>query len=147
MSRLSIGQRWVLLGCALLAGVVRSLPWRNFLDRDGAYLFYGPDSYDHLRRITLGMKAFPAIPSFDAYYGYPVGTGQIWSPGFDYLLSLAALLVGGSLDAPAAAHFIGFWLPPLLAMVTIVLVHRVTNMLYGPFAAGVAALLLALLPG
>lgn len=71
---------WVALFLGMVAMAVRCLPWHNFLGRDGGYLFYGPDSYDHLRRITLGVAAFPRIPLFDSYYGYPVGTGQIWSP-------------------------------------------------------------------
>jgi len=139
---------WVALaGVAIVAAMLRSLPWKNFLGRTGEYLFYGPDSYDHLRRITLGLTTFPTVPSFDSYYGYPIGTGQIWSPLFDYLLSLLTLLCGGTAAHPEVAETIGFWLSPALTAVTLVLLYRMMQRVAGRNAALVAALVLALLPG
>lgn len=142
--RLQLGRWALLLVLAVAAGVLRSLPWRNFLGPSGEYLFYGPDSYDHLRRITLGLGSFPRVPTFDSFYGYPVGTGQIWSPLFDYLLTVATLLAGGG---HATAHAIGFWLSPLLAGATILLTYRFASRLFSRSAGLVAAAILVLLPG
>ncbi|WP_459815639.1 STT3 domain-containing protein [Geotalea toluenoxydans] len=124
--------------------MLRSLPWKNFVGLDGQYLFYGPDSYDHLRRITLGMTSFPAVPSFDSYYGYPLGTGQIWSPVFDYLISALVLLFGGDVHT---AHTLGFWLPPVLSFFTIFMVYAAGVRFFGSRAGFVAAGVTALLPG
>ncbi len=139
---------WLCVGIiALGAGILRALPWRNFLGRTGEYLFYGPDSYDHLRRITLGLSSFPAVPAFDSYAGYPIGTGQIWSPLFDYLLTLAAFCCGATAAQPLPAYTLGFWLPPVLASATIMLVFMVAHRLAGKAAGMIAAAVLTLLPG
>jgi dolichyl-diphosphooligosaccharide--protein glycosyltransferase len=133
-----------LLACAVLAVVLRSLPYRGFLDAGGNYLFYGPDSYEHLRRITLGMGSFPAVPVFDSYTGYPQGTGQIWAPLFDYALSALALLFGGS---ASTAHTIGFWLSPALSVLAVLMVYLAAARLAGRTVGAVAALLISVLPG
>ena len=135
---------WLLV-CTSIALAIRSLPFRNFMDPFGQYLFYGPDSYDHLRRITLGMATFPHVPTFDYYMGYPEGTGQIWSPLFDYLLSALMLLFGADVDF---LHIFAFWLPPVLGALTVILVYRVGTQLSGSRVAGAAsALIVAILPG
>lgn len=129
---------------ALIAFALRAYPWKNFLGSEGELLFYGPDSYDHLRRITLGLAQFPGIPLFDSYYGYPVGTGFIWSPFFDYFLTFATLVSGGTTDA---AQLIGFWISPVLGGITAVVIYFPTTRLFGRLAGAVAAFVIALLPG
>lgn len=136
-----------LLSCAFLAFVLRALPYHNFLGTAGELLFYGPDSYDHLRRISLGMATFPKIPVFDSYYGYPVGTGQIWAPLFDYLITILTLAVGLGKGDEQTARFLGFWLPPVLSSFTVFMVYAVGKRLFGKTAGLVAALIIALLPG
>ncbi len=137
----------LLLSCVLLAFWLRAVPWRNFLDGNGHYLFYGPDSYDHLRRITLGLAGFPRVPTFDAFYGYPVGTGQIWSPLFDYLISIVALILGVGRPEGELVHAVGFWLSPVLGAATLFLLYRTGSLLLGKRAGLVACAVLALLPG
>lgn len=136
---------WLAL-CSVLAFALRALPWRNFIGPEGEYLFYGPDSYDHLRRITLGISAFPHVPTFDSYYGYPVGTGQIWSPLFDYLLTIVSLAAGGRTNSDIT-QAIGFWLSPVLAAATVFLVYAVGKRMFGRTAGLVAAFIIAVLPG
>lgn len=130
------------LACA--AFVIRSLPYRNFLGARGNYLLYGPDSYDHVRRIMLGIASFPRVPLFDYYYGYPVGTAQIWSPLFDYIVSIIAILAGGG---EQTVYTIGFWLPPLLAAATVVMVWLTAERMLGTGTGFVAALIMVVLPG
>ncbi len=132
--------------CAALAFALRALPWRNFLGPEGKYLFYGPDSYDHLRRITLGISAFPHVPTFDSYYGYPVGTGQIWSPLFDYLISILSLVAGGRSNSDIT-YAIGFWLSPVLAAATVFLVYTVGKRMFGRTGGLASAFIIAVLPG
>ncbi|NVN99875.1 MAG: glycosyltransferase family 39 protein [Geobacteraceae bacterium] len=141
-------RRWLTCGLILVAAILafwlRIIPWRNFVDSTGSYLFYGPDSYDHLRRITLGLEEFPRIPMFDSYYGYPVGTGFIWSPFFDYVITCATLLSGGG---TGTAHLIGFWVSPVLGGATVAVLYLATARLFGRLPAVVAAFFLAFLPG
>ncbi len=135
----------LLVGCALAAFWLRASIYRDFITPSGGLLFLDPDSYDHLRRVTLGVASFPRIPAFDPYYGFPAGSGQIWSPFFDYLLSLLVVLCGGRQN-PALAETVGFWLSPVLAAVTIFLVYRFGRQLLGRTAAMTAALVVAILP-
>lgn len=135
---------------AVICGVgffLRTACYNNFVTPDGGFLFYGydPDPFDHLRRITLGVKSFPAIPVFDSYAAFPFGLGQIWSPLFDYFLSCLALLCGGS---DQAIQTVGFLANPILSVLTIIALFFVARKLFASAVAGyVAALLLALSPG
>ncbi|HEY5974405.1 MAG TPA: STT3 domain-containing protein, partial [Geobacteraceae bacterium] len=144
--RLPLVDTLYLAACTLVAFVLRALPFRNYLGRDGAYLLGGPDSYDHLRRITLGIKAFPGLPPFDYYYGFPHGIGQVWAPLFDYPLSALALLAGLGRPTPATVMAIGFWLPPVAGSLTVIAVYLVARQLAGRLAGLSAALVMAVLP-
>jgi dolichyl-diphosphooligosaccharide--protein glycosyltransferase len=135
----------VLVGCAVVAFLLRASIYRDFITPSGGLLFLDPDSYDHLRRVTLGVASFPRIPAFDPYYGFPVGSGQIWSPLFDYLISAFVTLCGGR-HYPALAETVGFWLSPVLAAATIFLVYCLGRQLLGRTAALTAALVVAILP-
>jgi dolichyl-phosphooligosaccharide-protein glycotransferase len=139
--------RIALLIIAAAGFFLRSLPFRNFMGNDGGYILGGPDSYDHLRRIALGVKAFPGLPPHDYYYGYPIGTGQIWAPLFDYTVSLFALIVGLGHPSPHTIAFIGFWLPPVLAFCTGFMVYSVARRMFGTAAGITAAAVIAILPG
>ncbi|MEK7850271.1 MAG: STT3 domain-containing protein, partial [Deltaproteobacteria bacterium] len=100
-----------------------------------------------MRRISLGMASFPKIPIFDSYYGYPVGTGQIWSPLFDYLLTILTLTVGLGKGDEQTARLIGFWLPPILSSFTVFMVYAVGKRLFGKTVGFASAFIIALLPG
>src|SRR6266568_3707254 len=108
-----------LVACAVGAFLIRSTTYHDLIGPRGELLFLDPDSYDHLRRVTLGLAEFPKIPAFDSYYGYPVGTGQVWSPFFDYLISALLFLVKGRIGGAAIAETAGFWLSPALAALTV----------------------------
>lgn len=135
----------VLLGLALVSALlVRCLPWRNFVNPQGGFYFYSTDSYDHLRRITLGVKRFPGLADFDFYAAFPQGLGQIWAPGFDYLLSALCLLAGGTREA---IETICFFFNPVAAAFTVLLVFFLARAVFKSQLAGaVAALLFAIHP-
>lgn len=146
-AKLSRQSAFFLAILAATAFVIRSLPYRNFIGEQGEYLFFGPDSYDHLRRVSLGITAFPHLPLFDSYYGYPVGTGLLWAPLFDYLLSVFVLCIGLGHPSQQLLHIVGFWLSPVLASVTIFLIYFTGTRLFG-FKAGIAAAFIcAIMPG
>jgi len=133
-----------LVGALFSALLVRCLPWRNFINPDGGFYFYSIDSYDHLRRITLGVNRFPALADYDFYAAFPHGLGQIWAPGFDYLLAAICLMAGGS---RVAIETICFFFNPLAAALAVSLIFCIARASFkSDVAAAVAALLLALHP-
>ncbi|MBI5741360.1 MAG: hypothetical protein HZA16_11670 [Nitrospirae bacterium] len=137
---------FVLLAAALgTALFIRTASFRNFVNPEGGFFFYSIDAYDHLRRVTLGVHSFPSIPAFDYYVGYPEGTGQIWSPLFDYVLSAAALIAGGG---RVATETVCFFSNPFFAGLTVLLIFIAAAKLFSSPVAGIAAaFLLALSPG
>ncbi len=135
----------LLLLFVLLGVFIRTAAFRNFMNPEGGFYFYNVDSYDHLRRVTLGVRSFPHVPVFDSYAGYPNGMGQIWSPLYDYLLSGICLLLGGS---RAIIETICFFANPFYAALSIVLIFFVARKGFSSDAAGLAAaFLLAVNPG
>ncbi|HEY5973203.1 MAG TPA: STT3 domain-containing protein, partial [Geobacteraceae bacterium] len=134
------------MGCILLAVFLRCSTYHDLLADDGRLLFLDPDSYDHLRRITLGLVSFPHIPVFDAYYGYPVGTGQVWSPFFDYLITAILFLATAGHGGAVAAESFGFWLSPLLAVGNVLAIYYLATRLLDRTAGLAAALVIAILP-
>ena len=133
------------LGLALVSALlIRSLPWRNFVNPAGGFYFYSIDSYDHLRRITLGVKRFPSLADFDYYAAFPHGLGQLWAPGFDYLLSAICFLAGGT---RATIETICFFFNPFAATLAVLLIFFIARAVFTSQTAGVvAALLLAIHP-
>lgn len=132
--------RWpvvLLLSAALgFALFIRLASFRNFINPDGGFFFYSVDAYEHLRRITLGVHSFPSIPAFDYYAGYPEGTGQLWSPLFDYVLSFVSLLFGGT---RVAIETVSFFSNPFFASLTVLLIFAVAKKAFSSTAAGLAA--------
>lgn len=120
----------------LLALVVRLASYRNFANPEGGFFFYSTDAYDHLRRITLGIQNFPAIPLKDSYAGYPVGLDVIWSPVYDYVISIVCMLLGGSRQV---VETVGFLANPLLAGFAAVIMFYVARRTLGSTAAGLVA--------
>ncbi len=129
----------------VVAFVLRALPWKNFVGSSDELLFYGPDCYDHLRRIALTIQNFPQPGTFDSYYGFPVGTGMIWSPLFDYLVAIAVIIIGRG-RSDIYLHQVGFWLSPVLAFFTIFAVYAVAKRLFNREAGVTAAFIVAVLP-
>jgi asparagine N-glycosylation enzyme membrane subunit Stt3 len=129
----------------LLGLVIRTAAFRNFINPAGGFYFYNVDSYDHLRRVTLGVHSFPHVPVFDSYAGYPKGMGQIWSPLYDYILSAISLLLGGS---RTTIETVCFFANPFYTAISIVLIFFVARRGFSSTVSGlVAAFLLAVNPG
>ena len=64
----------------------------------GKVFFGGLDSYYHVRRITLAVEHYPAVPTSDAYVNYPDGARLDWPVGFD--LAAASLVKLAQVFAP-----------------------------------------------
>jgi len=135
----------IILGLALLSTLLlRLLPVGHFINPQGGFYFYSVDAYDHLRRITLGVSRFPGLADFDFYAAFPHGLGQLWAPGFDYLLSAVCLLAGGSRVAIETVCFFANPLAAALAVLAIFFCARAT--FHSQKAGAVAACVLAFHP-
>ncbi len=113
---------------------------------DGRRLLYGPDSYDHLRRIELIVRDFPKFPLLDTWQGHPVGSPFLFGPLFDFTFALVArvLAVGGPADMSLAA--VAFWLPAVIGVAAMLPVWLLARAGLGRGAALVSAALFVLLP-
>jgi dolichyl-diphosphooligosaccharide--protein glycosyltransferase len=114
---------------------VRLYSAADFRRPGGGYFFYNPDSYDHLRHITLWAHRFPSISLHDTYVGYPVGTGHIWAPLYDYLF--AALARGLGLDR-ASTEALCFYSAPVLYGVGILLLYAIARRFFASAAGALA---------
>lgn len=143
--RLTPPGAFLLAAIAGLSFFVRTSFWRNFVRPGGGFLFYSVDAHDHLRRVTLGTRTFPHVPVFDSYAGFPKGTGQIWSPVYDWVLSAVALAAGATRSAIEVVCFLA---NPVFALLSILLLFAFARRLLGSAPAALAAaLLLAMSPG
>ena len=119
-----------------VGAAVKLASYRNFINPEGGFFFDSPDSYDHLRHIMLGVRNFPSISLFDTYAGYPVGTGHIWAPLYDYLFAALAFSLG--LDKPAI-ETLCFFSGPFLFAVSGILLFVVVRRLFGSLPGALAA--------
>lgn len=105
---------WAVVILVISAFLLRLYAGRLALS-DGSMLFYGPDSYYHMRRIIYTVNHFPATLWFDSYVDYPNGLEITWPPLFDILGAAVASLGGGTHSAEIMVSL----LPPLLGALTV----------------------------
>jgi asparagine N-glycosylation enzyme membrane subunit Stt3 len=96
------------LGVALL---LRLAPAGRMTLPDGTRLLYGPDSYDHFRRVELILADYPRLPASDSWQGHPVGSPFLLAPLLPLLVATISWLArpfGAGLES---AFALAFWLP------------------------------------
>jgi len=130
------------LGAFLLGLLLRLVPARNALV-GGDVLFYGYDSFYHMRRIFYTAENFPTTLWFDSYLNHPWGLELLWPPLFDQVIAGAALLFGGSARAVEMA---GALAPPVLGSGLILVLYLLAKKLFGARVALLSAVLLAIDP-
>jgi dolichyl-diphosphooligosaccharide--protein glycosyltransferase len=126
--------------------ILRLLPARHFITPERTY-YYGPDSYDHMRRALLMLNDFPGIPQYNFYQGYPVGTTLFLSPLYDFAIALAAKIVGLGDPSMKAVEMVGVFLPVLVAMSAVLMVYILARQVMGKGAAFFSAFVFGILPG
>ena len=132
------------LPLGLLALLVRALPFPTVFAPSGVHPS-GPDAYYHLRRIAYTVVGFPRFLDFDPYVAFPDGGRPIWTPLFDFALAaLARLCLGPQSGAPLERLLM--WVSPCVGAATVLALYLIARRVWGPPTAGLAALLLALLP-
>lgn len=133
-------ESWGVLAAFILAFLSRMSPAKNALV-DGNILFYGYDSFYHMRRILYTVDNFPNTLWFDSYLNYPHGLELTWPPLFDQLIAGIALAAGaGNLEMVAAL------VPPILGAATVIVLYLLARELFGRRVALLSAFMLAIAP-
>lgn len=109
---------WAVVILIISAFLLRLYAGR-FAVSDGSLLFYGPDSYYHMRRIIYTVNHFPGTLWFDSYVDYPNGLEITWPPLFDILVAALASPGGGTYGAEVLASLI----PPALGALTVGVIY------------------------
>jgi len=110
----------------------------------GDLLFYGSDSFYHMRRVLYTVDHFPSTLWFDSYLDYPRGLELLWPPLFDQLIAGAALLLGA--ETSREIEIVGSIVPPILGSLTIVALYLLARELFGQRVGLLSALFLAVNP-
>jgi oligosaccharyl transferase (archaeosortase A-associated) len=135
-------ERLGVLGAFLLGLALRLIPARgSFVGGD--VLFYGYDSFYHVRRIFYTAENFPHTLWFDSYLNHPWGFELLWPPLFDQVVAGAALLFGGDDKTIEMAAALA---PPVLGSASILAVYLLAKKLFGMRVAVLSAFTLAINP-
>ena len=137
-------RRWpkeglAVLGAFLLALLLRLYPARNCIV-DGRIVFFGYDSFYHIRRIAFTAENFPATLWFDPYLNYPLGHPITWPPLFDQVVAGASLLFGVPPEVAGALA------PPVLGSAAVLVVYFLARRTFGARVAVLSAFVLAIDP-
>lgn len=117
--------------------LIRAASLKHCIDPfSGAIYFENPDSFEHLRRITLWLETFPRIQTFDYYDGFPKGTGQLWGPLFDYCLTAILWVTDRT---PRTIEYICYFVNPVLSSLTVCTIYVVIKTWFKSTSAAIAS--------
>jgi len=142
MDRLKLYEALIVLGALMLGLFLRLVPARNALV-GGDVLFYGYDSFYHMRRIFYTVENFPHTLWFDSYLNHPFGHGLLWPPLFDQVVAGASLIFGGN---DSAVEMTGALVPPVLGAGSILVLYLLAKKLFGARVGFLSAFLLVVDP-
>lgn len=126
----------------VLGLLMRLIPAKNSIV-DGDVLFFGYDSFYHLRRIFFTAENFPTTLWFDSYLNHPLGLDLTWPPLFDQAVAAVAILFGGGIRAVEMTAALA---PPILGAGMILTVYILAKKLFGTRVAILSAFILAIDP-
>jgi len=108
--------------------LVRIAPLRG-ATIDGDILFYGSDSFYHMRRVLYTVDHFPHTLWFDTFLNYPRGLELMWPPLFDQLIAGTAILFGA--ESQREIEIVGAFVPQILGSMTILALYFLARELFG----------------
>jgi len=109
--------------------------------------FTSVDAYFHMRLVDNLVHNFPHHMAIDPYRIYPVATGVISFPLFDWLLAGIIWLIGLGAPTRHTVDVVGVYFPAVLGALTVIPVYFIGKALFGRWAGVISAGLIALLPG
>lgn len=126
---------------------VRMLPYDKLV-ADGRAYYIGTDPFYHFREILGGVRAWPAMPRFDPYTYYPIGTGTgQFGSLFDRVASTYIYFTAGRDASETYVHEVVAAYPAVLGALLIVPFYFLAKRLLGTPGAIVASVTLSVLPG
>lgn len=144
---------WIVVVLLLVVIILIALWLRVALPYDQVFVkdwvkMTGVDAYYYMRLVDNLMKHFPQLTQFDPYLQYPGG----WLTGvapdfFAYFMGAIIWLVSLGQANQHMVDVIAVYIPPLLAVSTILLVFFIGKSLGSKWLGLLAAGLLAMLPG
>ena len=137
----------ILIACILLlALLVRMLP--VIYDISGGHVtFSGLDSYYHMRRIVYTVYHFPSTNVFDSYVNFPSGFPIYWPPLYDQISAGLSLLAGLGHPGGFTIELASALVPALIGVLSIIPLYLIVKDAMGKYAAMIAALIMAIIPG
>ncbi|MCK5608126.1 oligosaccharyl transferase, archaeosortase A system-associated [Candidatus Pacearchaeota archaeon] len=111
---------------------------------DGNVIYYGYDSYYHMRRVVYTVLHFPTTLWYDSYLAYPSGFEITWAPLYDITIAFIAILVSFGSPDIHTIEIIGAIFPAVLGALTVVLVYILTTKIFDTRVGLLSALLLAI---
>jgi dolichyl-diphosphooligosaccharide--protein glycosyltransferase len=138
--------RWLLLGIALAAVVLRVAFLFDTVFRDAYVNFQDNDSWYHMRLIDNLVRNFPHPMLVDPYFG-PEAQPVAVAPLFDLIVAAVAWVVGLGRPSPHTIDVVGAVMPPVLGALVPLPVYWLGRRLFGRVAGLLAAALVAVAPG
>ncbi len=139
-------KKWIIIAVLLtiivcLSGYLRIVLPYNAVFGSGEVRFPTVDAYTHMRMADWTFEHFPAVMKYDAYLSYPDGAVIGARPLLSLIIATLAKVLYTSTD------MIGAWLPPILGILLLVPVFIIALKLFGKWAAVIACLFVAIMPG
>ena len=150
-SVLDLLERWyhvpVLLGVLVFMFWTRIQSYSNFVV-DGDVYFRGNDPWYHYRETTYILDNFPTSMPFDPWTGFPFGShvgqfGTLW----DYLTALLIFAASPIMGGEDGAMRVMLLMSPIVGTLVLIPTYLIARRFVDRFAAVMAVVVLALLPG
>jgi dolichyl-diphosphooligosaccharide--protein glycosyltransferase len=130
-----------------LGAVLRFLAWPRVFTDHGIRLAWDTDPLYHLLRAERFLAGGVRATWFDPSLNWPRGAPALWPPLWDVLVGSTARLVAAGAPARVAVERAGAILPPVLGILTLLLVAALSRALLGRDRVAGATFLAAVLPG
>lgn len=135
------------LGAVILLGAaVRFVSWGRVFTPAGIRFAWDTDPNYHVLQAERFLRSGISTLWFDPQLSWPEGAITLWPPLFDVLIGAIATLLHGAAPSRHAIERVAVILPPVIGVLTIVLVFLLGRALLGRDRAMGGALLVAALP-
>ena len=136
---------WTLFALVVVTLGMRSAGYLRAFHH-GHVIFFGNDSWCHMRRIEFAVRHDLRVPEFDPYLNFPQGGTPVWGGLFDHLIAGAAVLSGAAyLDQHSLEVFCA-WAPAVMGALCVLPLFFLAYRWFGLREAVAAGVFLALLP-
>lgn len=129
----------------IAAVAIRALPWNHVFAGGNVYL-YDPDCYIRVRKVLVYLNVFPHTFVHDYFQGFPAGTGVISPPVMEYLIAGLLFPFRGFAQLTSWLPHFAALVPPVVGGVTVLLLFRLVNSVFGLVPAIAASLVLVVSP-